>query len=66
MTVSVPPPAALDHLVAGIVDVVDVVAAAAGHRVGAETAIQRVVAAAAVERVVAGAADQVSWPARCR
>ena len=48
----------LDHLVAGIVDVVDVVAAAAGHGVGAGAAVQRVVAAAAVQRVVAGAADE--------
>src|SRR5439155_2085768 len=47
----------LDHLIAGVVDVVAVVADAALQLVGARTAIEDVVAAAAEEVVVRIAAD---------
>ena len=46
----------VDHI-AGIVDIVGVVAGAAVHRVGASLAVENVVAAAAIERVDATAAD---------
>ena len=43
----------LDHLVAGVVDEVGVVAEPARHGVGAEAAVEPVVAGAAVEQIVA-------------
>ena len=56
-TVSVPwPPGDLDHLVAGVVDGVDVVALAARHRVAPAGAVEGVVAVLAAEDVVAGTA----------
>ena len=48
---SVPPSGRLGDDVAGVVDDVGVVAGAAGHRVGARTAVEGVVAAKAGERV---------------
>ncbi len=45
------------HDIAGVIDMVIVVAGAAGHPVRARAAIQRIVAAEARERIVAGATD---------
>ena len=51
--------AGFDDAVAGVVDHVEVVAAAAGEGVGAAAAIEGVVAAAAGDRVAGGVADDV-------
>ncbi len=57
-TVSLPPPRHFDHLVAGIVDIVGVVARAPGQNVGPRLAVELVVARAATERIAADTADQ--------
>ena len=48
----------LDHHIAGIVDIVDVVARTADHAVGAALTVQRIVAVQAVDRVIAERADE--------
>ena len=56
MVKTVSKPLELGHRVAGVVDVVAVIAVAAVHGVRATAAFEDVVAAAAGERVIAGAA----------
>ena len=48
----------LDHLIGGIVDGIDIVAIATGHRVNARPAVEIIVARAANQRVVAIEAEQ--------
>ena len=59
-TVSVAVAARLVHHVADIVDHIGVVASAAIHLVGTNTAIQRVIARATKQRVISDAAVHVS------